>query len=73
MSNIKAVKFGGSSLCDAQAIERAAKIVLSDETRRYITVSAPGKRRFGVSRAKIAGLERLSSAIFGASARSVSI
>lgn len=44
MSNIKAVKFGGSSLCDAQAIERAAKIVLSDETRRYITVSAPGKR-----------------------------
>ena len=44
MPDIKAVKFGGSSLCDAKAIERAARIVQSDERRRYITVSAPGKR-----------------------------
>lgn len=44
MSNIKAVKFGGSSLCDARAMERAAKIVLCDKSRRFITVSAPGKR-----------------------------
>lgn len=43
-NKIKAVKFGGSSLCDARGIDNAAKIVQSDDERRYIAVSAPGKR-----------------------------
>ena len=41
---IKVVKFGGSSLADAVQIKKAGKIVLSDETRRYVVPSAPGKR-----------------------------
>ncbi|MEI3153404.1 MAG: hypothetical protein V8S82_07305 [Eubacteriales bacterium] len=40
----KAVKFGGSSLCDAKRIDNAAKIVLAESGRRYVAVSAPGKR-----------------------------
>lgn len=40
---IKVAKFGGSSLACADNIIRAAEIVLSDEDRRYIVVSAPGK------------------------------
>ena len=41
---IKVCKFGGTSLADAAAIENVAKIVLSDKSRKYIVVSAPGKR-----------------------------
>ena len=37
-------KFGGSSLADASQIIKAADIVRSDPRRRYIVVSAPGKR-----------------------------
>lgn len=37
-------KFGGTSLATAKAIDNAAKIVASDTARRYVTVSAPGKR-----------------------------
>lgn len=40
----KAVKFGGTSMADAAAMERAAKIVTSDPERNYVVVSAPGKR-----------------------------
>lgn len=39
-----AVKFGGSSLCDAKAFDRAANIIKADPSRRFVTVSAPGKR-----------------------------
>lgn len=42
---LKAVKFGGSSLADAAHFEKAAAIISSDSSRRYIVVSAPGKRR----------------------------
>ncbi len=42
--NGKAVKFGGTSLCDANTIQKVAEIVKSDPTRRVIVVSAPGKR-----------------------------
>ncbi len=42
--NGKAVKFGGTSLCDAKQILKAAEIVSSDPKRRVIVVSAPGKR-----------------------------
>lgn len=37
-------KFGGSSLADAAHILNAAKIQLADPDRRYMVVSAPGKR-----------------------------
>ncbi len=41
---IKVVKFGGSSLADAKQIRKAAAIIETDPTRRYVVVSAPGKR-----------------------------
>ena len=37
-------KFGGTSLADGNNIKRAADIVLSDPSRRYAVVSAPGRR-----------------------------
>ncbi len=40
----KAVKFGGTSLCDASHLEKVANIVRSDPLRRVVVVSAPGKR-----------------------------
>ena len=41
---IKVVKFGGSSLADANQIKKAAAIIKSDAERRYVVPSAPGKR-----------------------------
>lgn len=41
---LKTVKFGGSSLADAQQFKKVAEIINSDESRRYVVVSAPGKR-----------------------------
>ena len=38
------VKFGGSSLASAAQIKKAAAIIRSDEGRRFVVVSAPGKR-----------------------------
>ena len=43
----KVVKFGGTSMADAAAIEKVAKIVASDPERNYVVVSAPGKRCSG--------------------------
>ena len=43
----KVVKFGGSSLADAEQFKKVADIVLSDPTRRYVVASAPGKRFSG--------------------------
>lgn len=42
--NVKVVKFGGSSLADANQIKKAANIIKSDEKRRFVVPSAPGKR-----------------------------
>ena len=42
-----AVKFGGSSLSDARTWQQVRRIVLMDPERRYIVVSAPGKRNEG--------------------------
>ncbi|MCM1227730.1 MAG: aspartate kinase [Clostridium sp.] len=42
--NVKVVKFGGSSLADAKQITKAAEIIKSDEKRRFVVPSAPGKR-----------------------------
>lgn len=41
---IKVVKFGGSSLASAQQFEKVGSIIRSDEARRYVVPSAPGKR-----------------------------
>ncbi|MDR0947581.1 MAG: aspartate kinase [Ruminococcus sp.] len=41
---IKTVKFGGSSLASAEQFKKAADIVKSDPDRRFVVVSAPGKR-----------------------------
>ena len=44
---IKTVKFGGSSLSDAGQFKKVAAIVRSDPERRFVVVSAPGKRFSG--------------------------
>lgn len=44
MKETKVVKFGGSSLADANQFKKVADIVLSDSTRRFVVASAPGKR-----------------------------
>ena len=41
---IKVCKFGGTSMADGTNMRRVADIVASDESRRYVVVSAPGKR-----------------------------
>lgn len=43
----KVVKFGGSSLASAEQFQKVGKIILADETRRYVVPSAPGKRYSG--------------------------
>lgn len=40
----KVVKFGGSSLASAEQFIKAGDIIRSDEERRYVVPSAPGKR-----------------------------
>lgn len=40
----KVVKFGGSSLADANQFIKVANIIRADETRRFVVPSAPGKR-----------------------------
>ncbi len=44
MNNIKVVKFGGSSLADSKQFEKVAKIIKSDDARKFVVASAPGKR-----------------------------
>ena len=41
---VKVVKFGGSSLADAEHFKQVARIIKSDPSRRYVVPSAPGKR-----------------------------
>ena len=41
---IKVCKFGGTSMASGNVILSAAKIVKTDAERRYVVVSAPGKR-----------------------------
>lgn len=40
----KVVKFGGSSLASAEQFKKVGEIIRSDEGRRYVVPSAPGKR-----------------------------
>ena len=41
---LKVVKFGGSSLADADHFKQVASIIKADPSRRYVVASAPGKR-----------------------------
>ena len=45
--SIKVVKFGGSSLADADHFRQVAAIIKADPDRRYVVPSAPGKRDKG--------------------------
>lgn len=40
----KVVKFGGSSLANAEQFQKVGEIIRSEESRRYVVPSAPGKR-----------------------------
>src|SRR5690625_1579667 len=41
---MKVAKFGGSSLADANQFKKVAEIIKNDPERKFIVVSAPGKR-----------------------------
>ena len=43
----KVVKFGGSSLANAEQFQKVGNIIRSEEGRRYVVPSAPGKRFSG--------------------------
>ena len=44
---MKVCKFGGTSMANGEAIERVSAVINSDSERRFIVVSAPGKRNLG--------------------------
>ena len=44
---LKTVKFGGSSLADAEHFSAVRDIIRADDARRIVVVSAPGKRKKG--------------------------
>ncbi len=44
---IKVCKFGGTSMSDAAALSKVKDIIKSDLARKYVVVSAPGKRSKG--------------------------
>lgn len=44
---VKVVKFGGSSLANAEQFKKVKKIITAQESRRYVVPSAPGKRFSG--------------------------
>ena len=41
---MKVCKFGGSSMASSETIKKVADIIRSDSERKYVVVSAPGKR-----------------------------
>ncbi len=41
---IKVCKFGGTSMADAKAIKQVKDIIFADKDRKFVVVSAPGKR-----------------------------
>ena len=44
---LKVCKFGGTSMADGNVMLRAAEIIQADRERRFVVVSAPGKRFSG--------------------------
>ena len=47
-SELTVLKFGGTSMADAEVMRKAADIVTGSNDRRYVVVSAPGKISSGV-------------------------
>ena len=47
---VKALKFGGSSVADGIQLGKIRDIIEADPERRYVVVSAPGKRFDGDSK-----------------------
>ena len=43
-ADLKVVKFGGTSLANSAQFKKAAEVIRADATRKYVVVSAPGKR-----------------------------
>lgn len=41
---MKVIKFGGSSVASAEQLKKVLTIVTDDSSRRFVVVSAPGKR-----------------------------
>ena len=41
---VKTVKFGGTSLCNAENFTKVKNIIQADKARKYVVPSAPGKR-----------------------------
>ena len=41
---MKVAKFGGSSMANATQLKKVANIIKEDKDRKFIVVSAPGKR-----------------------------
>lgn len=41
---VKVCKFGGTSMATAAAMRQSASVILAEKERRYVIVSAPGKR-----------------------------
>ena len=41
---MKVAKFGGSSLASFEQVNKVVQIIKADDARRFIVVSAPGKR-----------------------------
>lgn len=44
MKDIKVCKFGGTSMATRESINRVIDIVSADDRRKFVIVSAPGKR-----------------------------
>ncbi|MDR1834859.1 MAG: aspartate kinase, partial [Fusobacteriaceae bacterium] len=42
---LKIVKFGGSSVANSEQFKKVKEIVLSDESRQFVVISASGKGR----------------------------
>ena len=41
---LKVCKFGGTSMANAETLKKVREIVFADDSRRFVVVSAPGKR-----------------------------
>ena len=49
----KIVKFGGSSLANAEQFQKVGEIIRSDESRRYVVPSAPERDLTEIQRLQI--------------------
>ena len=56
---LKVLKFGGSSLADAQQFAKVKAIVEADESSRVVIVSAPGKRFSGDHKITAAAIAKM--------------